>query len=145
MEKNRKNLKTYSILAFVVASLIKIVVSVCINGLPQLAEIPEGVTKEMAQIATIIAFVISLVVLIPQIYVGVKGLKIGNGATTDGKAHMIWAIILAAFAALSSILAIIESIKVYDFNYVLNALDAAVDVLLFISYYLLARKIASKE
>ena len=147
MEKNKKDLKIYSILilVFVAISLVKIIVSACVNGLPQLAEIPEGMTKETVQIVSIVAFVISFIVLIPQIYVGIKGVKIGTGATANGKAHMIWAIILAVLACVSTISAIIELTKVFDFSYVLNALDAAVDALLFISYYLLARKIAAKN
>lgn len=147
MEKKRKDLKIYSILilAFVAISLIKIIVTTCINGFPQVEEIPEGMTETTVRIVTIIAFVLSFIVLLPQVYVGIKGLKISAGVATEGKAHLTWAIVLAVVAAFSVISSIIEATKAFDVKFILNAVDSAVDVLLFISYYLLVRKIASEK
>lgn len=143
MEKERKELKWFSILILALAtfSLIRAIVSVCVNGLPQPTEIPEGMTKEIANIVVIISFALSLVALLPQIYVGVKGIKIANGAPS-GKAHIVWAIILAVFAVIAVISAIINLTKVLNFDTVLKALDPAIDVIIYVFYYIYARKIA---
>ena len=73
MEKNRKELMTFSIVILVLAAftLVKLIVNACVNGLPQITEIPEGFTKEAVQVITIIAYVLSFLTLLPQIYIGV--------------------------------------------------------------------------
>jgi hypothetical protein len=118
-------------------------VTALLTALKDGADLPEteGMTKEMANVVVIISFVLSLVALLPQIYVGVKGIKIANGAPS-GKAHIVWAIILAVFAAIAVISAISNLTKVLNFDAVLTALDPAIDVVIYVFYYIYARKIA---
>ena len=144
MEQNKKELKWLSIviLALVALSLIRAIVNVCINGLPVAKDVPAGMTKELVQIVTIIAFVASLLLLLPQIYLGVKGLKIANGAES-GKAHLVWAIVLIVLSAIAAINGISNLTKVFNLDSVMNLLGPAVDVLLFVCYYVYARKIAN--
>lgn len=143
MEKNRKNLRDFSIiiLALVALSLIRSIVTVCINGFPQPTNIPEGMTKEIAKVITIITFALSFVLLLPQIYVGVKGIKIANGATS-GKAHIIWALILAVFAGITLISAISGLTKAFNFDSIMNLIDPAVDFAAYVFYFIYARRIA---
>jgi hypothetical protein len=143
MDKNRKELKSFSIviLAFVALDLIKIIISLFVKGLPLPNEIPEGMSKDIVQITTIIIFAVSLIILIPQIYVGVKGLMIANGAKS-GNAHIIWAIILVALSAIATISGIVDITKAFSFDAVLNILSPAVDVVIFAFYYFYAKKIA---
>lgn len=142
MEKNRKELKSFSILilALVALSLIRAIVNVCLNGVPQISA-TEGLTKEMIQVVSIIALVVSLLLLLPQIYVGVKGIKIANGAPS-GKAHIVWAIILAVCAVIALISAISALIKAFNFDSILNLIDPAVDVAAYVFYYIYARRVA---
>lgn len=143
MDKDRKELKSFSILILVLVALtlIRAIVSACVNGF-QVNEVPAGTTKELVQTAAIIAFVVSLLLLIPQIYVGVKGIKIANGAAS-GKAHLVWALILAVLAAIATISAISNLTKAFNFDAVLSALDPAIDVLAFACYYVYARRVAN--
>lgn len=143
MDKNRKELKSFSIviLAFVALDLIKIIISLFVKGLPLPNEIPEGMSKDIVQITTIIIFVVSLIILIPQIYVGVKGLMIANGAKS-GNAHIIWAIILVVLSAIATISGIVDITKAFSFDALLNILSPAVDVVIFAFYYFYAKKIA---
>lgn len=145
MDKNKKTLKEYSIviLVFVAITLVRSIVSLCVKGLPQVEAIPEGMTKELVNIAAIISCVIGFIILIPQIYVGLKGLQIANGATVNGKAHLIWALILAVLAAISTISAISGLISAINFDTIYNVIDPAIDVLLFVCYYICARKIVA--
>lgn len=145
MEKTRKNLKEYSIvvLAFIALTVIKAIVGICINGLPQANEIPEGMTRELAQMITTIAFALSFVVLIPQIYVGVKGLKIANDPETSVKAYLVWTAILAVLAAISTINEISQLVKAFSAERLLDLVYPAVDTLLFACCFVSARKIAN--
>ena len=142
MEKNRKDLKTLSILvlALVGLTLVRAIVSACVNGIPQ-AQATQGISQEMVKIMSIIAFALSFVLLLPQIYVGVKGLKIADGAPSS-KAPVVWAIILAVLAAISTISAISNMLKVFNFDTILAVFDSALDVAVYICYCLCIRKIA---
>lgn len=142
MEKNRKELKSFSILilALVAFSLIRTIVDLCLNGVPQISA-TEGLTKEMIQVASIIALVISFLLLLPQIYVGVKGIKIANGATS-GKAHIVWALILAVLAGIALIYAIFNLTKAFNFDSIMNLIDPAIDVATYVFYFIFARRVA---
>lgn len=144
MEKNKKELKILSILilALVAFSLVRSIVNVCIKGFT-VNDVPAGMSKDLVLVVTIIAYVISLLILLPQIYIGVKGIMIANGAES-GKAHMIWAIILAVLAAVTVISATSNLFKAFSFGALLNVLDPATDIVVYVFYYMYARKIACK-
>lgn len=145
MEKNRKELKVLSIviLAFIALTMIKALVTVCVNGLPQATEIPQGMTAETVKIVAIVFLVLGFVVAIPQIYVGVKGILVANGAA-GGKGHIIWALILAILAGVSVISGISELTKGFSVDSVLGVLDPAIDLALFVSFYVYARRVANE-
>ena len=147
MEKNRKDLRIYSIviLALVALVLIRNIVSVCVNGLPPITEIPEGFTKETVEIIKIISFALTFVVLIPQVFVGLKGIKVANNPDVRGEAHMVWAIILAVLSAVAVISGIIDLVKKFDVDLLLAVINNVLDVCIFIGYYLCARKIANAK
>ena len=143
MEKTRKQLKEYSIviLVFVAITLVRAIVSACVNGIPLPSEIPQGMTVEMARIVSIIAFALSFVFLIPQVYVGIKGMKIADGATCN-KAPRVWALVLAILACIGTISSVIDLFKAFDVDQLLTVLDVAIDTALFTCSYLCLRKIA---
>lgn len=147
MEKNRKDLKAYSIviLAFVALVLIQNIIELCVAGLPQPTEILEGMTEEIYKIAVIVILVISFIFLIPQVYIGVKGIMVANNPEIGGKAHIGWAFALAIISALALISSIFDLIKVFNVPNVLTVITTAIDVIVFICYYIIARKIANKE
>lgn len=142
MEKNKKDLKLLSILILVLAclSLLMSIIGVCVRGLPQPTEIPEGMTKELVQISTIIAFVLGLVVLIPHIYVGVKGICIANGSS-NSKGLLVVTIVLIVLASVSTITGISNLIKLFDLSNALALVGSILDIVIFVCYYLTARKV----
>lgn len=103
MEHNRKNLKTYSIIVLALAglSLLNILFELFfgeLNGELNSAAIPEGAPGNVVLIAKIFILVVSLLLLLPQAYIGIKGLKIAKKPTSS-KGHIIWGIILIVFTA----------------------------------------------
>ena len=145
MTKNRKDLKATSLalLALVVLDVILIIVNLCVDGLPKMTDIPADWTEGMIKASAIVSLILSFAVFIPQIYVSVKGIKIANGAAS-GRAHIIWAVILAIFAVASTISYISALTKVADATNALGLAGAALDVVLFALYFISARRVAAE-
>ena len=107
MEKAKKNLKVFSILVLVFAGcdFIKSIVEVLF-----FAKIPPVGTTPAIWIASKIVFVVlAVLVLIPQIFVGVRGIKMANGTVTK-KGHITWASILCIIVSLGIIIIGINAI-----------------------------------
>ena len=141
MEKNRKDLKILSILILVLTglTLVRSITELIVNGLPQVPESNE-LSQGILRITAIISLVIGLLLLLPQVYVGIKGMKIADGAPS-GKAPLVWAIILAVLAAISTISGLSNMLGALTFGSALNFVDCALDVVVYIFYFILARKV----
>ena len=100
MEQTRKYLKLSSIavLALAVFSLLQIV-SELLYGELNNAVIPEGAPENILPITKIVLFSVALLLTLPSIYIGIKGLRIAKKPNSS-KGHIVWAIILLAFASL---------------------------------------------
>jgi hypothetical protein len=143
MDKNRKELKVFSwvILILVALSLAKTIINLCLHGLPKAAP-TEGLTKETMDVIALIVCILGFVAFIPQIYIGLKGLFIANGASGSEKLHKVLAIILAIFALINVIGSIASFSSGFTVSKLLDTINAAVDVTLFVGYFYYARKIA---
>ena len=103
MENSRKYLRLYSIfiLIFAAYTLITLAVEVLFASFDNV-EIPEGAPENVVLIAQIVILSISFILLLPQLYVGLKGLKMAKYPNSS-RGHIIWAMILLVFAVLGSI------------------------------------------
>ena len=98
MEQARKHLKISSIVVLIFAGLFMLeLVSGLVFG--DIASV-EGVSEEVLRITRIFVLSISLVMMLPQIYIGIKGLLIAKNPTASC-GHIVWAIILFVFSVLS--------------------------------------------
>lgn len=99
--ETRKHLKLSSIVILLFAgfSLLQIVASLLFGELNN-AAIPEGSPSNILLITKIILLCISVVLLIPGVYVGIKGLKAAKKPDSS-KGHIVWATILLVLAVLS--------------------------------------------
>lgn len=144
MEKTRYNLKITSICILLVTAfrLVSNIFNFFNGGLEVTSDmIPEGYTKEMVYITLVVMGVISLLALLPSIYMGIKGLKIAKNPDTS-KAHIVWAMILLVLTAISILSAIGEMAKSADL--VMDILGVAALVcsgLLYGFYYWEAKQI----
>ena len=143
MEKNRKELKTLSIviLALVAFSLVKLIVDLCVNGIPQITPIPQGLTKEIVDVIVIITLALTCVAFLPEIYIGIKGIRVANN-NAKGKAHLVWAIILIVFSVIAVAGGISNLVKNVNTMNIINLCDVVIDGLLYVTYFDYARKIA---
>lgn len=142
MEKNKKNLKILSILilALAVYSLIRIVLSVFLIDLnPE--DLTDGASATHLLIGQIFVCVVSVILLIPQIFVGIKGIKVSNNPDSS-KAHIVWAVILTVLSVigiLSPASGLIKGVAVLD--NLLAVADMALDAIIYIEYINYAKKL----
>ena len=103
MENSKKNLKilSYGILILCLLTLLSMVLELCFGEINSM-ELPEGSTEGTLLAAKIVLVVLTLLVLWPQIYIGVKGLKMVKNPDSS-RAHIIWAKVLFVIAILGLI------------------------------------------
>lgn len=144
MDKNRKVLKEYSIVILILAaiSLVRMVVDVLVYGFTM--PVPEDIDKKVMKTVAIIVFVIGLLLLLPNVFVGVRGLKEAKNPT-DRTAHIVWAMILAILAVLSTVSAIRDITKGFTISKLLEVFDVALDAGIFFMYYFTAKKVSDGE
>ena len=135
MTKSRTQLKITSIivLIFTVLSLVNIVAGLVFGELPE-TELPEGSPDNILLITQIFVLVIAALMLIPQVYVGVKGIKVANKPGSS-KAHIVWAIILLAFAVSALVTPIAAIIALEDvLSNIFSIVSIATEIVVFFIY-----------
>ena len=109
MTQQRKNLKIASILvlAYAAWSLIKMVIDLIITDFSSI-----DASENLLLISKIIVIALTAVLFLPELFIGLKGLKIAKDpASYTGKAHIVWAIILLVLALIAWISPIAGLIK----------------------------------
>ena len=96
------------------------------------AEIPEGAPDNILMITRIILLSVSALFLIPQVYVGLKGIFIAKNPTSS-KGHIVWAWILLGIDVLSLISPIIGFVNNGDTG---NSIGTILSLLLEITIYI---------
>ena len=147
MEQSRKNLKTSSIIVLALAglSLLNIIFELffgSLNGALNSAAIPEGATDNIILIAKIFILVLSILILVPQFYIGIKGIKIAKNPDSS-KGHIVWGIILIVVTAIGLISPFRMLIQGEGeaFGNVSELLSVGVDVFILFEYVKYARAV----
>ena len=141
MENYRKHLRDMSIIVLVFS-----LITCAINILSLLKgfnadNLPEGATPGLVLATQIVMGVLSIVFLLPELYIGVKGIKIAKNPDSS-KAHIVWAIILAVFAGVHTISCISGLTDGGNFvDGLINLLGAALDVAIYVLYVFCAKKV----
>ena len=143
---NRKHLKfsSLAILALAGLSLINIVSELLFGELNS-AEIPDGSPNNIILITKIVLMVVSLLCLLPQVYIGIKGLKVAKNPDSS-KGHIVWGTVLLIFAIvglISPLVAIIKQDAV--FANASELLSVAIEVAFFYDYVKYARVVANEN
>ena len=143
MTQARKQLKITSIVILILAlaTLMELVAGMMTINLSDF-EATDGFSEEILRITKIVVMVISVILLLPQIYIGLKGLKVAKRPDSS-RAHIIVAIILLVFAViaiLDPLRAILGGQSVVD--NLLSLLRCAVEITILYDYIKSARIIA---
>jgi hypothetical protein len=142
MEQSRKYLKWSSVAVLsLVGVYILELISELLWGEINSAVIPEGASENILLITKIFIVAVSVLLLLPQIYVGIKGLIIAKKPTCT-KAHIVWAVILLVFAAVGvvdPIVGLINGGGVYDNVKSLSGI--ALELVVYYDYIKYAREV----
>ena len=139
MEKTRKNLKTTSIVVLALAglSLINIIFELFFGEFKEAANnatLPDGSPDNIILITQIFVLVISVLLLLPQVYIGIKGIKIAKNPDSS-KSHIVWGIILIVLTASGLITPFLGIIQGNDiFANVAEFCSILVDVSILLGY-----------
>lgn len=140
MEQSRKNLRNSSfiVLALAVLSLLNILFELFFGELSEElnnATIPEGAPENVVLIARIFILAVSILMLLPQAYIGIKGLKIAKEPSAS-IGHIVWGIILIFFTAAELISPLVSFLQGSGeaFGNVSEFLSIAVDVAVLVGY-----------
>ena len=142
MDTNRKHLRDLSGLVLFFALLAAIgLVSDALALDFNIQNLPDNVSEGIASFMRIFLCVFGFILLLPQIYVGVKGLKIAKNPTTS-KGHIVWAIILTVCTVMSipsPISDIAQGVQV-GAN-IMELFRLAIDILLYVTYVVCAKRV----
>lgn len=141
MSISRNHLKeaSFLVLLFTAFSFIRMIIQVFVGFEADPTQV--GVSHEIIVATMIVMFVVGLILLLPQLYVGVKGMKIAKNPTSS-KGHIVWAVILLVFSAfgiISTVTSIAEQINVVD--NVITLVDHALDVIVYCMYIKYANRV----
>jgi uncharacterized membrane protein YhaH (DUF805 family) len=112
MTKDRKTLKEYSICIVILAglTLVRLIVDACLTGFNPSSVNIEGASETLIKVSLIIAFVLALILLIPDVYVGIKGIKEAT-KPSGGKLHIILAKIICIINCLMTLVVVVALFK----------------------------------
>ena len=141
MNNSRNHLKeaSFLVLLFTAFSFIRMIIQLFVGFEADPTQV--GVSHEIIVVTMIVMFVVGLILLLPQLYVGVKGMKIAKNPTSS-KGHIVWAVILLVFSAfgiISTVTSIAEQINVVD--NVITLVDHALDVIVYCMYIKYANRV----
>ena len=111
MENARKNLKVSAILVLIFAglSLIRMIVDMIFLDTSSIT-VPEGAPENVVQIAQIFISVVALLLLLPHLYIGIKGIKIAKKPDSS-KAHIVWGILLTVLTAIGLVYPVLALVQ----------------------------------
>ena len=143
MEQARKHLKisSFVVLLFAGLTLLQIITELVFGELNS-AQIPAGAPENTLLITKIIVLVVSLLLLLPSVYVGLKGLRIAKEPNSS-KGHIIWAGIIFVFSILELIDPVVGILKYGSWGENAGALfSIALDMVIYYDYIKYARAVA---
>ena len=143
MEQAKKQLKISSlfVLLFAGISFIQIIAELVFGEINS-ATIPEGAPDNILQITKMFLLGVTIILLIPKFYVGIKGFLIVKNPTSSQR-HIILAMIILVFDAIGFIDPILNMVNqgnIYD-NLVIVA-NVSLEVILMYEYIKYAKAVS---
>ena len=135
MKQACKHLKVSAILVLVLAAmdLLNLMAGLFYGEINSVT-LPEGSPENILLITKIIILVVSLLLMLPRVHVGVKGLRVAEHPD-DSMGHIVWAIIIFVLSVTSLFSPIVSLIKQEDVgSNVGTLLSVLLEVLVYLDY-----------
>jgi len=145
MEEARKHLRitSFIVLLFAGLTLFRTVVALLFGELNSV-QLPEGAPENTLLITKIILLVVSVLLLLPELYVGLKGLRIAKKPNAS-KGHIIWAGIILVFLVLGLIDPVVAILKYgIETENIISLFSIFLEVTIYYDYIKYARVVAKQ-
>ena len=145
MDKSRRTLLTYAliIIGLVVINIVEIAADFYLGGFND-AIIPEGAPENIMELTKGFLIIFSAIILLPQLYVGIKGVRVARNPDSS-RGHIFWATIIFIIALLGCISAIIDWVNGVDAYECFSLLvDSAFDAIVYYEFIVVARKVRNE-
>ena len=135
MEQIGKKLKTSSVVVLIFAglSLLQVVCELLFGELGN-ATVPEGASDNILLITRIFLFSFALLLTLPGVYIGVKGLRVAENPDSS-MGHIVWGVILLVITFLCIISPIVAFVNSgFEVDNILDFLSIAAEVIVLFEY-----------
>lgn len=135
MEQIGKKLKMSSIVVLIFAglSLLQVVCELLFGELGN-ATVPEGAPDNILLITRIFLFSFALLLTLPSVYIGVKGLRVAEYPDSS-MGHIVWGVILLVITSLCIISPIVAFVNSgFDVDNIFEILSIAVEITVLFEY-----------
>lgn len=138
MENAKRNLKFISevMLILLLFSAIRMILEIFLKEIRV-----DNIPAEFILVVKGVLCVISALLYIPQIYIGVKGIRVAKNPDSS-KAHIVWAVIFFVFAAISVISTVSGMIRTGNVvGNIFGLIDSVIDLGLCFFYVKFAKQV----
>ena len=142
MEKSRRNLLTFSlfIIGLAVITVVEIAAELYLGGFNRV-EIPEGAPDNILEITKNFILIFSIVMLLPQLYVGIKGVRVARNPDSS-KGHIFWGSVIFILAVLGCVSSIIDWTNNGNPSECFSSLmECAFDAIIYCEFLVAARQV----
>ena len=146
MENSRTNLKiaSFIVLLFAALTLVQLISELCFGEINN-AVIPDGAPANVLLITKVVVISVSFICLLPQVYIGIKGLMMAKNPTSS-RVHIIIAIVLFALTAIGLISPAVAIIKKSEVgSNVSEIFSVLLELVIFYDYIVYAKKVADEN
>ena len=131
------------ILILAVYTVINVVCEVFLGGMFDNVTIPDGAPENVVNIAQNFILVVTVLMILPQIYVGIKGIIVARKPNSS-KGHIIWACVLLVFVLIGVVSELINIISSGAFEgRLFGLLDSALEAVFYFEFIMYARRVRS--
>lgn len=146
MDRTRKNLMAFSILiiGMAVYTIISAVLELFLGTGFNNVAVPEGSPENIIEITKTFIIVVTLLMVLPQIYVGIKGVCVAKNPNSS-RGHIFWAGVLFVFALIGIGLTVLDMVNnggtSDSFSLLVNG---AIDALIYLEFIVYARRVRNE-
>ncbi len=143
MDRTRKNLMAFSIfiLGYAAYTLISLGLELFLGGGFDNVTVPEGSPENIINITKTFVMIVTVVMVLPQIYVGIKGICVARNPDSSG-AHIFWAGVLFLFALVGIVSSVIDLMNNSGTDGVFSSIvDGAIEAVFYLEFITYARAV----
>ena len=120
------------VLGLLLVSLLEILPEIWFGDFSSIP-IEDGTPANILLITKIFVSVVSVICLLPSVYIGIKGLKIAYNPDSS-KAHIVWGCIVFVFTVIGAIAALLDFLNQVEGVSIFRFLSILVDVVVLFEY-----------